>query len=517
MAGETSHTDVTHKRGSLDFFKLQQRYAYSGDDLAVSGGESQRLQSSDVSWLSPNAATEISNTGKVSLRGLQLNLTSGLLSGLGQNSRVSCNPLTGKMSLDVSVAACALGQVFGYTTTDLSAIRLPDRAIPVFGAASLLGPDQALNVRQPSFPFNLFARRLATQPTLRPEYSNFSWSALRGRVSTPLLPFSRPQMGGYLGLGGFTAPSSLAQAQDSAALRQSLCALGGLIVFNLGEEGCLLLPSSQVSLMGYHGDLTHIPSEALAAQDLCGGVAPLRLDVEVPSYSLGIIPPQRAAAFFRGWGPEKETCAVSVELALVTPFHQIALIKFTRLELELLTFEEGLGGLDRHNESCTVGTYQAALLSLHQIMLAKFIRLELEALLPDRESQTPPARVKPIFGLHSLPAYSAFISFISAVCSLGLGLLDRMFMGLIYVPAYLHVTFVSSFFSTLRSFLDSVEEVYFLTNLGLLWVLGLVPDHGVTCVTTVEPTDWTLFFAVEPLSVELRSLHVGIVGFTTLA
>lgn len=56
-------------RGNLNTVRIAQRYHFSGAELALSGGESQKLQASDVSGLSANSTVELGNLTKALLRG----------------------------------------------------------------------------------------------------------------------------------------------------------------------------------------------------------------------------------------------------------------------------------------------------------------------------------------------------------------------------------------------------------------------------------------------------------------
>jgi heme/copper-type cytochrome/quinol oxidase subunit 2 len=64
---ESTFNAFTSKNGNMDFSKYSQFFFFSGEDLTLSGGESQRLQSSDLAWLSANAAAELSNRLKSTL------------------------------------------------------------------------------------------------------------------------------------------------------------------------------------------------------------------------------------------------------------------------------------------------------------------------------------------------------------------------------------------------------------------------------------------------------------------
>jgi len=61
---EDTLTGVTGALGSFNTARFAQRYFFSGSDLTLSGGESQKLQASDVSGLSANATAELSNLNK---------------------------------------------------------------------------------------------------------------------------------------------------------------------------------------------------------------------------------------------------------------------------------------------------------------------------------------------------------------------------------------------------------------------------------------------------------------------
>ncbi len=62
-------SDTTGSRGNLSTVRIAQRYYFSGAELALSGGESQKLQASDLSGLSTNSTVELGNLVKALLRG----------------------------------------------------------------------------------------------------------------------------------------------------------------------------------------------------------------------------------------------------------------------------------------------------------------------------------------------------------------------------------------------------------------------------------------------------------------
>ena len=166
LVGDSMYTSYTHRRGHLDLLKVQQKYAFSGDDLTVSGGESQRLQSSDSAWLAPNAASESSNLGIAQVRGLHSNLAASLLSSRGQNSRVRFSLGVAGFGLDLSATT-----FLGPNTSILS---LPTRSTPIFGSVALPELSRAFSPEQSSCLFRFNALRQATQSVLLPEYSNFA-------------------------------------------------------------------------------------------------------------------------------------------------------------------------------------------------------------------------------------------------------------------------------------------------------------------------------------------------------
>lgn len=96
-------TRFTSKRGNLDGAKLSQHFFYSGDDLTVSGAESQTLQGSDVAWLAPNASTELSNLFKITTYGSN---TATLRRKFGSLNTPSiddnCNLVQGTYGLDLA-------------------------------------------------------------------------------------------------------------------------------------------------------------------------------------------------------------------------------------------------------------------------------------------------------------------------------------------------------------------------------------------------------------------------------
>jgi len=103
---------VTGSRGNFNTVRFAQKYYFSGLDLTLSGGESQKLQMSDVSGLATNATTELGNLNKALLRSSGVarfvnafsqvslpNLSAEDLSRLG----FLANPGSGFFSLDLLV------------------------------------------------------------------------------------------------------------------------------------------------------------------------------------------------------------------------------------------------------------------------------------------------------------------------------------------------------------------------------------------------------------------------------
>lgn len=211
-----------------------------------------------------------------------------------------------------------------------------------------------------------------------------------------------------------------------------------------------------------------------------------------------------------------ETRDLDVEVALLTPFHLIASAKLTRLAFEALTFERGAGSSDSRDGLHAADAYRALILPFHQIMVGRFIRLELDMLLPDEGSSAASLRLKLLSYLRSLPIYNILAPSVSAALSRGLGLLDHMFTRLTCAPSYLYTALSSFVLSSFWSFVDSVEEVLFFIDLGLLYVLGLAPNPGAADIVAPEPVDLAFFFGREPLAAKLRSVRVGTDGFTTL-
>lgn len=69
LQAEDVLSDATSSRGNLSTVRIAQRYYFSGAELALSGGESQKLQASDLSGLSTNSTVELGNLVKALLRG----------------------------------------------------------------------------------------------------------------------------------------------------------------------------------------------------------------------------------------------------------------------------------------------------------------------------------------------------------------------------------------------------------------------------------------------------------------
>ena len=69
LQAEDVLSDATGSRGNLSTVRIAQRYYFSGAELALSGGESQKLQASDLSGLSTNSTVELGNLVKALLRG----------------------------------------------------------------------------------------------------------------------------------------------------------------------------------------------------------------------------------------------------------------------------------------------------------------------------------------------------------------------------------------------------------------------------------------------------------------
>lgn len=82
LTSEGILSKFTSKYGNADLSKYAQHFFFSGEDMTLSGGESQRTQISDIAGLSPNSASELGNLVRTSLKGAGV-------SAVGQTSNLS--------------------------------------------------------------------------------------------------------------------------------------------------------------------------------------------------------------------------------------------------------------------------------------------------------------------------------------------------------------------------------------------------------------------------------------------
>jgi hypothetical protein len=131
LQAEDALTGVTGGRGSFNTARFAQRHYYGGLDLALSGGESQKLQASDVSGLSVNATAELGNLSKALLgnKGVvklvntfsQISLANSSAEDLSRLG-LSVNPGSGFFSLDPLVRSEVLNSAENKVASDVHAL-----------------------------------------------------------------------------------------------------------------------------------------------------------------------------------------------------------------------------------------------------------------------------------------------------------------------------------------------------------------------------------------------------------
>ena len=426
-----------------------------------------------------------------------------MLTKSGQNLRVYHSSGATGSSFDASVALGAVGGVSSFIGISPVSLTSSAGVAPVFGATSLASLDQLLSPRLAPLAFEQASLKSIAQPILSPAYSTFTWSSLRSRVSAPLLTFSRPHVGGHLGLQTFVDFTSMGAAPTFPDTHAALRRLIELCAFNSAAVGSSPLTSSAVvgekvgrrnvvSLEAYGFFLTEI---AWASSII---VAPHLYEVKQA---------EGVSAPYWSWVYGSTPHIASAHLALIAHLYQVVLTQLTRLKLGLLALEGTVGGSKKAGRSSMDDTLRAMALAHHQVLMAKFTRLELRMLVPEEDGVGSSAfeaalraeikRVRGFLIAIRIRVLQATGSLVQSALTTSLSTLDHfrgLFRECVYAPVYLYVMCVSQPLHTLRSLMSRVGEAYFFCNLGLMSVLGLVSAQRVGSHLVVKSPRSVFFF-----------------------
>lgn len=521
LTGRGPHCDFVHRGGQLDLFRLLQRFAFSGEELAASGGELQKLSVSDIAWLSPNATSELGNLNRLAHSALKSSLVGGLLPSHTSNIRTALNPQSVRAGFDLS----SLSIFGGARACEPYALSRPTLA----ELTMVISPGLALA------PFRLNASKQATQSVLTQGYSRFSVSSLTSQATRLAEPYGSLDLGGYLGFRGLPPLLSAAGLCGTGGGIYPTARLLGLRGFNLNQTAGLGTTMGVLASVNGRGAATgvalHVRSQPLLPQvhvapALAFGVGGSTLGLasmltRTLPFSLGAEPINVYEGVRAGCFALQSFCPSLVLPQLVWPV--------VTPEASHSTTKDMLP---------TTSAIGALLLPLYQIIVGKFVRLDLEYSLFGEVRGQPeilgvlhlyrPASAE-VLGEVSLARADASLAAMArylwsgyvAAHLYGLGVCNAVVKEHVYAPTYLYLSFKFIPAQRLHELCTLYTDACFLASLGFTLTLnGLFQCKPGLSLDTTKP-DVSLFFShmqtsVDSMEIVLRTLHVSGVPLTWL-